>query len=214
MLDQFGSFASVFAAAELPVPGHLTLLNPEADAQIMLARLERARAQPDARFGLRAMFRDTNWRPHLVACVTLLLEPSGSVEPSLLDALWETLNAGSWVSPQLVVVASLLDPAFADRSGARLRAGCPISTPRLTAAQRHHAMGPGIDVLRSGKEAGALIAMRQQLDPPLLQPATNDPRLDELLQTADDGGALAVAWRRAIETQIVAYRSGNAPDST
>lgn len=194
----------MFARGELLVPGHLTLLSPDADAQIMLGRLEHARAQPEAVAGLLAMLRQANWRPHLVACATLMLQPNGSVESSLLDALWETLEHGSWVSPQLVAVASRCDPSFTERSEIRLRQGCSVSGwPRPGAPSVEPESGSRLG--HSGKQAAAFIATRADLDPPLLEPTFADPHLRDLLPTAERGGELAVEWRDGIEVQVTAY---------
>ena len=55
----------------------------------------------------------TGWRPHLVACVALLC---GYTTPKTLWYLWRAIEADSWVSPQLVVTASLVDPEFANNA--------------------------------------------------------------------------------------------------
>lgn len=55
------------------------------------------------------IFEDYNWRPHLVACVILLLLDDVEL---YLELLWSRIKHGSWVAPQLVATALLTDRDF------------------------------------------------------------------------------------------------------
>ncbi|KYF81878.1 hypothetical protein BE11_14680 [Sorangium cellulosum] len=66
-LTEFGPFAVAFEEGELDVPGYLKLLHLHTpEAQIVIDHVELALSAGDpARWGA-ALFRDANWRPHLV----------------------------------------------------------------------------------------------------------------------------------------------------
>ncbi|MDB9518613.1 hypothetical protein PN466_16835 [Roseofilum reptotaenium CS-1145] len=77
------------------------------------------------------IFEDYNWRPHLVACVILLLLDDVEL---YLELLWSRIKHGSWVAPQLVATALLMDRDFtakAERlledSGTSNRSVCAIA---------------------------------------------------------------------------------------
>ncbi|MBP0008114.1 MULTISPECIES: hypothetical protein [unclassified Roseofilum] len=55
------------------------------------------------------LFEDINWRTHLVACVILLLLDDVEL---YLELLWSRIKHGSWVAPQLVATALLIDRDF------------------------------------------------------------------------------------------------------
>jgi hypothetical protein len=63
------------------------------------------------------MLQANDWRPHLVAAVAALLSDDPT---SYVPALWRTFDAGSWVSPQLVVALYLSDPTFKDEAKQRI----------------------------------------------------------------------------------------------
>jgi hypothetical protein len=60
-----------------------------------------------------ALLQARNWRFHLIACGVLL---TGFQSSALFDQLWNTLQQGSWVSPQLAATACLIDSEFRKRA--------------------------------------------------------------------------------------------------
>jgi hypothetical protein len=66
-----------------------------------------------------ALARDLNWRPNLVAAAAVARARMST--GVVVRELWAAIDRPSWVSPQLAVAASIVDPRFAD--GARARIG-------------------------------------------------------------------------------------------
>ena len=63
--------------------------------------------------GIRNLMRDSHWHSHLLAALGML----ESERPERYrDLLWERIDMGSWVSPQLAATASIIDPEFAERA--------------------------------------------------------------------------------------------------
>lgn len=109
-----GAFASLFQKGELDVPAYLTLLNLGPGADVAVARIETALTHETAPADRLALFEPINWRPHLVAGVAILVDVAHGVpvREEDLRALWYAIDRGSWVSPQLLVVAFFGDPDF------------------------------------------------------------------------------------------------------
>jgi hypothetical protein len=154
--ERFGPFARVFEKGELEVPGHLELLGLHSSgAQIVIDRIVAAMKLGDTQRWLVALLHDVNWRPHLVGAITLLLDPT-------LDSsvVWDPIDRGSWVIPQLVVTAAHVDPRFRERVRERVDAQCPVIVPSgLSPVERHSATGPERHVQRSGKMLASMLAM-------------------------------------------------------
>jgi hypothetical protein len=160
----FESFAPVFSNGDLAVPGYLVLLNLASpiEVQIVLERIERALLADDAPDAVAAMLRDLNWRPQLVAGVSMLLASAGDPlrDPAMIALLWDAIDGDSWVVPQLVAVAALVDPDFgaharervdAEAGGAKLCASLLAATSGVPALADWHAAA-----LRAATSAGRL----------------------------------------------------------
>jgi hypothetical protein len=63
------------------------------------------------------LLRELRWRDQLVACAAIVLY-GGDVD--LQAALWHAIDGGSWIAPQLVTTAFLLDRDFEPRAEDRL----------------------------------------------------------------------------------------------
>jgi hypothetical protein len=200
-MRDFSPFEQAFERGELAVPAYLTLLglaSPGVD--VTIDRIEEALEHPEHPAGLRRLLADANWRPHLVAATAML----AMEDPRpFIDALWAAIRHGSWVSPQLAVVASLVDPAFVSTAKARLDAGCPVELhPELASASpaaRHSISGSTGTVGRSEKEANALVELLG-LDRDALDPALRKLVSDDL----DDGASIAVGWLARIKDHFAA----------
>jgi hypothetical protein len=158
--DMFGPFARVFDAGELDVPGHLTLLRLNSPgAQVVIDRIAVALKIGDSQRWVTALLHDVNWRPHLVGAIALIIDRR-------IDArlLWDAIDRGSWVIPQLVVTAAHVDSRFRERARERVDAGCPIVVPSgLSPAERHSATGPEGGGERSAKMLASILAMSAEL---------------------------------------------------
>jgi hypothetical protein len=95
---------------------YLALINLHTDVENTVAAIKDivATEQKDIleRDTLR-LLQARNWRFHLVACGVML---AGLSSPELINQLWNVLQRGSWVAPQIAATVSLLDPRFSTRA--------------------------------------------------------------------------------------------------
>src|SRR6267142_3631072 len=154
---QFGPFAAAFGSSGLDVPGYLTLLNlGQDDALIVIDRIAEALRGSDSQKWVTALFADPNWRPHLVGAIAILLDQRTTLD---VAPLWSPIDAGCWVTPQLIATAYFSDPAFASRALDRMTNGCPVTVPGLDPLMRHVATGPAGTNGRGGKMAASILAV-------------------------------------------------------
>jgi len=203
-LSKFGPFADVFAKGELVVPGYLELLSLNTtSAQIVIDRIERAISHDDPCPWVDALFDDPNWRPHLVAAIALILD-DGQRLP--IAGLWRAADAGSWVTPQLIVSAYLVDPGFLDQCRMRFANAGPVSPPvGLSPIERHSATGPGSIRQRSAKLLASLATVGSRV-PSLsswLGEVGSIPEIATLMaEDVDDSGQIAESWLSAVKYQF------------
>lgn len=204
----FGPFEAVFSLGELPVPGHLPLLNLLTPKRtlVVVDRIRVGLDDPGRDVALHALLTYINWRTHLVAAVALLL--IDDPRPFLAD-LWSAVRAGSWVTPQLLAVAAVRDPGFLSMAAAREADGFQVCPPiSLTWAERHSATGPASVAQRSAKELSAWVALCEATSQGAAWVARvrADPELQRLLATdVDRGGDIARRWLADIR-RIVSVR--------
>jgi hypothetical protein len=110
---------------------------------------------PDPEGDLSALLSEANWRCHLTAAVALVISHK-PVNPRLVDSLWEALDAGSWVSPQLAACLSYLAPDFSSQAKKRIEKGCPVVprySPTVDGGQlgERNRMGLGRTIVKSIK---------------------------------------------------------------
>ena len=95
---------------------YLALLNLHTDVENTVAAIKDivANEQKDI------LERDTlhllqahNWRFHLMACGVML---AGLSSTELINQLWNVLQRGSWIAPQIAATVSLLDSRFITRA--------------------------------------------------------------------------------------------------
>jgi hypothetical protein len=200
--DEFGPFAVVLKSPGEPAP--LILLSMRgAEAGAVIDRIEHALAADDARKGVEALFASPDWRPHLIGAVALILDAGRRLEPS---GMWKAIDAGSWVTPQLVAAAYLIDPRFADRVRDRIEAKCAVVVPEdLSPGERHHATGPATPEQRSAKLLASLvrIGMHAPALTAWLRTAASRPDL-AALQSADrdKSGNIAENWLQNVDRRL------------
>jgi hypothetical protein len=111
----FGSYWRMFEKGKDGVPGYLPLLHLRREAASeSLAIIAKALAEdtvPSRQ--IIELLEEGNWRAQLVGAVAVALH--GPSDESV-QALWAAIDRGSWVSPQLVAAASLVDPLFEGRA--------------------------------------------------------------------------------------------------
>lgn len=202
----FGPFAPVFARDGSGLPGYLALLGLERErAPIVIDRIAEGLQYGDPDRWVAALFQEVNWRPHLVGALALLLRPSLDHE-----LLWRAIDGGSWVTPQLVVTATFVDPRFRERARHRVAALCPVVVPvGLTPAERHSATGPAGTQARSAKQLASLIAASMEF-PDLAQwreDILQDERVKALLAVDaswDASDRIVISWSSAVRSAFVA----------
>ena len=195
---RFGPFAPVFEKGELAVAGYLELLHLRgAGVQVVIDRIATALRGNDVARWVAALLAEVNWRPHLVAAIAFLLEPTHDVE-----LLWGAIGRGSWVIPQLVVTAAHVDPRFRARVQERVAALCPIAVPGgLTPLERHNTTGPGDRGARSAKLLASVLAMSAELSDLAgwRTEVLGDARIQALLATdRDHAERLVGSWLVAV----------------
>jgi hypothetical protein len=203
-LSKFGPFAIVFAQGPRLTPGYLELLGLHNEAaQVVLDRLESAVSSVEASGFIDALFDEPNWRPHLVGAMALLIEQDQHFTPV---GLWRAVDAGSWVTPQLVVTAYFVDPEFRQRLVERVEAMCPVSVPgSMSPLERHSATGPASPVQRSAKLMASLVFVGRRLPStlPWVDAMCAKPRIAELLaQDVDDAAGICEDWLEQLTLQF------------
>ncbi len=149
--SEFGPFAAVLESAPNGVPGYLELLNlnPNSrDTQIVIDQIRDALAVGGAQHWVSALLTDTGWRLHLVAAVAFLLDQSKGLDCA---PLWSAIDAGSWVTPQLVVTTLFSDPAFHTKARDRVEGFCPATSPSV--------LNPDRAYDRSGKMLASILSV-------------------------------------------------------
>jgi hypothetical protein len=200
--DMFGPFARVFEKGELEVPGHLELLGLESSgAQVVIDRIVAALKIGDTERWLAALMHDVNWRPHLVGAIALILDRTLNS-----NLLWDAIDRGSWVIPQLVVTAAHVDPRFRDSVRERVDAQCPVVVPTgLSPAEQHSATGPEGQSHRSGKMLASMLAMSAEF-PDLADWRTRvrqDERVKQQLSidaSWNNSDKIVVSWLAALRS--------------
>jgi len=193
-LERFGPFAVVFEEGDLPVPGHLPLLRmcDDDECLVVFGRIKRALDTRKANHAIRVMLEDRNWRPHLVAAVALTIRDT---QDQGVDLLWAAMDSGSWVSPQLAVVARALDSNFAVNARSRILTGCPITTPQFdNAVDRHSATGPKDTLARSVKTLSSLVALLEPQPPWLAEVMCQSDTQSALPSDRNNGAFIATGW--------------------
>ncbi len=202
----FGPFSAAFEPGGLEVPGYLTLLHmSDPDCRVVIQRVRSALRSNDAREYIVKLLTDSNWRPHLVAAVAVLL----SEDPGdFSSALWSAVDAGSWVAPQLIATLALSDSEFVANAKHHIHQCCPVSVRvGLPPLERHSATGPASIQQRSAKNLAALVAIlgRMPASASWLQSEIADAEVTRLLQTdIDSSGEIAQEWLDALCRQFAA----------
>jgi len=91
--------------------------------------------------GIHKLLNDENWRPHLVAIMaSFKLTPSE--QKKLIPELWARLEKGSWISPQILSVLSIIDGEFEFKANEILKNGFNVSFSPMKMIEHHSARGP------------------------------------------------------------------------
>lgn len=200
MQQRFGIFSSFFDSN----PGYLHFLDlHSAEANHSVSRvIECCRLSSDPFQDIGRLLDERDWRLHLVAAVAL---SAIGYDCTAFNKLWSAFDAGSWVTPQLAVVASLRDPDFSDRARVRVQSRCPVDTSRfssMTPLERLVAAGPAGALERSAKAACALIYLVSLFPGPLdwLTTELASPDIATLLsEDRDHASSIAEHWLASLK---------------
>lgn len=203
MLQSFGPFAVAFEPVGNQTAPYLSLLNLYDDQGLARAveLIREAARERDSESFLVMLLRDRNWRPQLVGAVANLFLRSDSAS----SQMWRAVDAGSWVTPQLLAALSLVDSHFLERSLSRLDAACPIVEDPDYAVEdpieNHVARGPSASCGRSAKTASSLLALLEAVaadDRRIVDKRTNNDVLALVAEDIDESGDIAASWRDGI----------------
>ena len=205
MANKFTSFFGLFHSE----PGYLELLDlsaPQAKKSISLL-LQCCRRSPDPYRDIDLLLEGPNWRPNLVAAVALA---ALGYREGTFKKLWNAIDAGSWVTPQLAVTAFLRDPTFSEQAQLRIQSRCPLKEMELgsmSALEQHVAAGPAGSAERSAKTAASLVELAKQLPqtPGWLGGELSNPDLARLLaKDIDHSSSIAKEWLTRVKKMLSA----------
>lgn len=182
-------------------PHHLSFLNfsesafdeKEWNLQISINKLSTilgSGSKEELEEGIDLLLLDLNWRCHLVAIVALLT--SNIIDRKrFISSLWNLLNRGSWVSPQILVALSIIDKNFTNKAERLLADDFNIQFENVSAIEHLVFQGGGTVGSAKVKVIGAICFL---LGKPFSE--ENDP---------GGGGAIAKGW---LERLMVLSDSG------
>lgn len=91
--------------------------------------------------GIHKLLNNEDWRPHLVATLaSFKLSPDN--QQKLIPSFWNRLEKGSWVSPQILAVLSIIDEDFESKGKEVLNTGFQVNFSQMNMAEHHSARGP------------------------------------------------------------------------
>jgi hypothetical protein len=91
--------------------------------------------------GIHKLLKNEDWRPHLVA-IMASFKLSPEEQQKLIPNLWIRLEKGSWISPQILSVLSIIDTQFELKAKEILNNGFSIDFLPMGMAEHHSARGP------------------------------------------------------------------------
>lgn len=91
--------------------------------------------------GIRLLLMNEDWRPHIVACLATL-KIDKNLQSEIKIELWKRLKSGSWASPQILVILSIIDSEFNVRAQEIFENGFKITYLKMPAHEHHSARGP------------------------------------------------------------------------
>ena len=197
---EFGIFEPVFESAH----GYLALLGlSPADASRAVEFVRNCcRKVSNPSSDICRLLAESNWRPHLVGTVAVIISGCDAEAASLL---WRRLDCGSWVTPQIGAALFLVDPDFPSQARTRLEARCPVDSTELrsmTPLERHFAAGPAGTVHRSAKAAATLLQLAAMASPipPWVREMRAAKDLQALLkQDVDGSDKKAERWQNRMK---------------
>jgi hypothetical protein len=193
--ERFGPFGVAFQPRGDSTAYYLRLLNLGEGSADAAAAIQRAAERRGAERAFVRLLNDPNWRPHLVAVVA-----AHHVRyPSAVSQCWRAFDRGSWVSPQIAAVLSLIDEEFPQHATERLVADCPLILDPNDESDRHRiehrATHPNSLDPQSAKNAAALHALMATDHPDHIPVGTYGELIE---RDRDNSGQRALDWRASL----------------
>jgi len=164
-----------------------SLLQLQPAARPLLERV-RAAATPDE---IAQLLGAREWRLQLLAATAALLGSDGG-GAAVCARLWQAIDGASWVAPQLIAVAFLIDDDFAGHASARLLdvARLPPKTIGALVRAYHRLPAPDLSVVARLGRHDRVLAMEEAR----VGVRGVDAWLDRLPTAC--GAAAQAGWRR------------------
>ena len=208
-----GHFAVCFDAAEgqgfAGLPPFMPLLNlfPEEFAEKSLCLVKGiVDSAPEPDTEIVSLFEQINWQFHLPAAVATLMSVR---QMTLIQSLWNAFDHGSWVMPQLAVIASLADGEFSANAKHRITNLCPVDSPDgLSSFENHLLRGPANDVQRSAKGVNSLLALcatQPDLEDWCKEISASGPVADLSKQDIDSSAHIAISWLDRLTAKFATF---------
>jgi|8_EtaG_2_1085327.scaffolds.fasta_scaffold14715_3 hypothetical protein len=91
--------------------------------------------------GIHKLLNNEDWRPQLVA-ILASFKLTQTEQIKLIPELWNRLEKGSWISPQILSVLSIIDSEFELKATGILNNGFKVNYSNMEMAKHHSARGP------------------------------------------------------------------------
>jgi hypothetical protein len=179
-------------------PNHLPFLNlreskadpKEWNLQTSISKLYsilKSHSDEEVNEGIRQLIESEDWRPHIVALISILSFDS-TRRDEFIGLLWDRLSRGSWTSPQILVVLSIIDKDFKSKANKIISEGFTVSYSHLTSIEHHVSRGGTSTKSASGKVVAAINFI-------LNKTATDAVHNDE-------GASLAKGWTEGLKKLV------------
>jgi hypothetical protein len=191
---EFGVFNSFWDGQ----PNHLPFLNlqeskddpKEWNLQTSIAKLYlilNEHSEMDINEGIKQLIKSDDWRPHIVASISILSFDSQR-RNGFIDLLWDRISRGSWTSPQILVVLSIIDKDFISKASKIINEGFTVNYSRLT-PKEHHVSRGGTSIKEASPKVVAVINF-----------LLNKIMIDSV--DSDQGASIAKNWTESLTKLI------------
>lgn len=146
--------------------------------------------------GIKQLIESENWRPQLVAAISIL---SFDLErrSKFCGMLWDRLSMGSWVSPQILVVLSIIDSDFKTEAENIIDEGFTVNYSNLSVIDHHVSRGVTNSKVASEKVIAAITYL------------LNGTLIESM--KSDEGASIAKGWAENL-TELIQSGRIKAPD--
>jgi len=205
LLAQYGPFANLIRGSNGQLPAYLILkgMYDQQAVQHLLDNIQTALSKGESEFWIQQLLDTPDWRSQIIAATTILMLEDSS---PYIEALWSLAIQGSWMSPQIMVVLSIIDSEFLEHCRNRIQCNCEIHSPEgMDWPEKQRSMGPAPDHARAGKEAAVILALcgQRMPAPDWLLKAKEDSNLIKIIASdIDGGGHIAVEWQQTLYEQF------------